>query len=224
MLQRSLGEDVAIETMLANELWTVAADAHQLESAILNLAVNARDAMPNGGRLTLETGNAHIDEAYVAAHNEVVAGQYVVISVSDTGVGMDGKTVAQAFEPFFTTKPVGKGTGLGLNQVYGFVKQSGGHVKIYSEVGQGITVRLYLPRLAGEASNDSAPDEMLSPEATKPFWWSRMVKTSEPSRSTASASWAIACWRLLMGRRLYGFSTFNAASISCLPMWCSRAV
>lgn len=97
----------------------------------------------------------------------MVAGQYVVISVSDTGVGMDGKTVAQAFEPFFTTKPVGKGTRLGLSQVYGFVKQSGGHVKIYSEVGQGTTVRLYLPRLAGEASNDSAPDEMLNPEATQ---------------------------------------------------------
>jgi len=151
--------------VLGAGLWRVEADPNELEAAILNLAVNARDAMPNGGRLTLETGNAHIDEAYVAAHTEVVAGQYVVISVTDTGVGMDRHTVAQAFEPFFTTKPIGKGTGLGLSQVYGFVKRSGGHVKIYSEVGQGTTVKLYLPRLAGETSNDSAPDETLNPEA-----------------------------------------------------------
>lgn len=156
MIHRTLGETISVETVLGAGLWRAEADPNELEAAILNLAVNARDAMPNGGRLTLETGNTHIDEAYVAAHSEVVAGQYVVISVSDTGVGMDGKTVAQAFEPFFTTKPVGKGTGLGLSHVYGFVKQSGGHVKIYSEVGQGTTVRLYLPRLAGEASNACA--------------------------------------------------------------------
>ncbi|MET3973647.1 signal transduction histidine kinase/CheY-like chemotaxis protein [Bradyrhizobium sp. S3.9.1] len=165
MIHRTLGETIAVETVLGAGLWRVEADPNELEAAILNLAVNARDAMPNGGRLTLETGNAHIDEAYVAAHSEVVAGQYVVISVSDAGVGMDPQTVAQAFEPFFTTKPVGKGTGLGLSQVYGFVKQSGGHVKIYSEVGQGTTVKIYLPRLAGEASHDAAPEEMLNPEA-----------------------------------------------------------
>jgi nitrogen-specific signal transduction histidine kinase/CheY-like chemotaxis protein len=166
MIHRTLGETIAVETVLGAGLWRVEADPNELEAAILNLAVNARDAMTNGGRLTLETGNAHIDEAYVAAHSEVVAGQYVVISVSDTGVGMDRQTVAQAFEPFFTTKP-GKGTGLGLSQVYGFVKQSGGHVKIYSEVGQGTTVKLYLPRLAGEASSDSAPEETLNPEAAQ---------------------------------------------------------
>lgn len=115
----------------------------------------------------LETGNAHIDEAYVAAHTEVVAGQYVVISVTDTGVGMDAATIAQAFEPFFTTKPVGKGTGLGLSQVYGFVKQSGGHIKIYSETGEGTTVKLYLPRLAGDAADNAASDEPLNPEAAQ---------------------------------------------------------
>jgi PAS domain S-box-containing protein len=165
MIHRTLGEMIAVETVLGAGLWRVEADPNELEAAILNLAVNARDAMPKGGRLTLETGNAHIDEAYVAAHREVVAGQYMVISVTDTGVGMDGKIVAQAFEPFFTTKPVGKGTGLGLSQVYGFVKQSGGHVKIYSEVGQGTAVKIYLPRLTGEADADATVDEMLSPEA-----------------------------------------------------------
>jgi PAS domain S-box-containing protein len=165
MIHRTLGETIAVETVLGAGLWRIEADPNELESAILNLAVNARDAMPSGGRLTLETGNAHIDESYVQAHREVVPGQYVVISVTDTGAGMDAKTVAQAFEPFFTTKPVGKGTGLGLSQVYGFVKQSGGHVKIYSEVGQGTTVKLYLPRLAAEAAQDDTSTEQLLPEA-----------------------------------------------------------
>ncbi|WP_234683721.1 ATP-binding protein [Bradyrhizobium monzae] len=167
MVHRTLGEMISVETVLGAGLWRVEADPGELEAAILNLAVNARDAMPKGGRLTLETGNAHIDEAYVAAHTEVVAGQYVVISVTDTGVGMDAATIAQAFEPFFTTKPVGKGTGLGLSQVYGFVKQSGGHIKIYSEPGEGTTVKLYLPRLAGDAADNAASDEPLNPEAAQ---------------------------------------------------------
>lgn len=167
MVHRTLGETIAVETVLAAGLWRVEADPSELEAAILNLAVNARDAMPQGGRLTLETGNAHIDEAYVAAHTEVVAGQYVVISVTDTGIGMDAQTVAQAFEPFFTTKPVGKGTGLGLSQVYGFVKQSGGHVKIYSEVSHGTAVKLYLPRLTGEGTDEPRAQETLDPEAAQ---------------------------------------------------------
>ena len=165
MVHRTLGETIAVETVLGAGCWWVEVDPNELEAAILNLAVNARDAMPEGGRLTLETVNAHIDEAYAATHAEVLAGQYVLISVTDTGAGMDPQTVAQAFEPFFTTKPVGKGTGLGLSQVYGFVKQSNGHVKIYSEPGQGTTVKLYLPRLAGEAVPESELDEPLNPEA-----------------------------------------------------------
>jgi PAS domain S-box-containing protein len=165
MIHRTLGETISVETVAGAGLWRVEADPNELESAILNLAVNARDAMPNGGRLTLETGNAHIDESYVIAHREVVPGQYVVVSVTDTGGGMDANTVAQAFEPFFTTKPVGQGTGLGLSQVYGFVKQSGGHVKIYSEVGQGTTVKIYLPRLPGDSVAENESDQSFLPEA-----------------------------------------------------------
>jgi signal transduction histidine kinase len=150
LLRSTLGERVAIETVLAGGIWWIAADATELETALINLAVNARDAMPGGGKLTLETANSYLDESYAAAHADVKAGQYSMIAVSDTGVGMAPDVIEQAFEPFFTTKEVGHGTGLGLSQVYGFVKQSGGHVKIYSEVGQGTTVRIYLPRLTTE--------------------------------------------------------------------------
>ncbi|WP_247562977.1 ATP-binding protein [Bradyrhizobium sp. 188] len=167
MIHRTLGETIDVETVLGAGVWRVEADPAELEAAIINLAVNARDAMTNGGRLTIETSNAHIDEAYVASHTEVVAGQYVAIAVTDTGAGMDSKTVAQAFEPFFTTKAVGKGTGLGLSQVYGFVKQSGGHVKIYSEVGQGTTVKLYLPRLAMQAAGLEQVESSPNPEAAQ---------------------------------------------------------
>lgn len=167
MIHRTLGETISVETVLGAGLWRVEADAAELEAAIINLAVNARDAMSNGGRLTIETSNAHIDEAYVASHSEVLPGQYVAVAVTDTGVGMDVKTIAQAFEPFFTTKAVGKGTGLGLSQVYGFVKQSGGHVKIYSEIGQGTTVKLYLPRLAAVGDSKEDANDLPNPEAAQ---------------------------------------------------------
>jgi CheY-like chemotaxis protein len=148
LLTHTLGESIAIETVLAGGLWWTSADANQLENTVLNLAVNARDAMPNGGRLTIETANTFLDEAYAAANAEATPGQYVMIAVTDTGGGMSPEVISQAFEPFFTTKPSGEGTGLGLASVYGFVKQSGGHVKIYSELGHGTTVKVYLPRLA----------------------------------------------------------------------------
>jgi PAS domain S-box-containing protein len=148
-LQRSLGEMVEVQAVGGGGLWHVEADPGQLEAALLNLAVNARDAMPAGGKLTIETSNAFLDHEYCRLHPEVLTGQYVLIAVSDNGVGMSREVVEHAFEPFFTTKAVGQGTGLGLSQVYGFVKQSGGHVKIYSEVGEGTTVKIYLPRLLG---------------------------------------------------------------------------
>ena len=149
MLRRILGETIRIETVLAGGLWKSHADPSQIENAILNLAVNARDAMDEEGKLTIETANSHLDDNYAATHAEVTAGQYVMIAVTDTGSGMPPEVMAKAFEPFFTTKPVNKGTGLGLSQVFGFVKQSGGHVKIYSEPGEGTTVRIYLPRFFG---------------------------------------------------------------------------
>ncbi|MCC6778399.1 MAG: PAS domain S-box protein [Hyphomicrobiales bacterium] len=148
-LQRSLGERIHIQAAGSAGLWTIEADPHQLEAALLNLAVNARDAMPDGGKLSLGASNVVVDESYSRANPEIAPGQYVVISVTDTGTGMSPETVARAFEPFFTTKEVGQGTGLGLSQVYGFVKQSGGHVKVYSEVGYGTTVKIYLPRFVG---------------------------------------------------------------------------
>ncbi|WP_214469740.1 CHASE3 domain-containing protein [Mesorhizobium sp. dw_380] len=149
LLRRVLGEGIRIETVLAGGLWKTHADPSQIENAILNLAVNARDAMGEDGKLTVETANSHLDDSYATTHPEVTAGQYVMIAVSDTGEGMPADVMAKAFEPFFTTKPVNKGTGLGLSQVFGFVKQSGGHVKIYSEPGEGTTVRIYLPRFFG---------------------------------------------------------------------------
>ncbi|MET0534274.1 MAG: response regulator [Steroidobacter sp.] len=157
MLTRTLGGNIRMETVLAGGLWRMFADPPQLESAILNLCVNGRDAMPpDGGKITLETMNAHLDDNYAANHAEVRPGQYVAIAVTDTGVGMTAEVISRAFDPFFTTKKPGQGTGLGLSQVYGFAKQSGGHVKIYSEVGQGTTVKLYLPRYVGEEI-DSLP-------------------------------------------------------------------
>lgn len=150
LLTRTLGEPIAVETVLGAGLWRAEADRGQLENAIVNLAVNARDAMPDGGRLTIETANAHVGDDY-AQEADMDAGQYVLIAVSDTGTGMPPDVLAKAFDPFFTTKPVGRGTGLGLSQVFGFVRQSRGHVRIYSEPGVGTTVRLYLPRFYGEA-------------------------------------------------------------------------
>src|SRR5436305_11527333 len=150
LLSRSIGETVTVETVLAAGLWNTAVDPNQLENAIVNLALNARDAMPAGGQLTIETANCHLDDHYVeTAGEEVAPGQYVMVAVSDSGTGMTSEVMSRAFEPFFTTKPAGVGTGLGLSQVYGFAKQSSGHIRIYSELGQGTTIKLYFPRLTG---------------------------------------------------------------------------
>ncbi|GJD65906.1 hybrid sensor histidine kinase/response regulator [Methylobacterium frigidaeris] len=146
MLRRTLGEEVEIETVVAGGLWNTLVDPDQIENAILNLAINARDAMDGHGHLTIEVGNASLDDEYARTHDDVAAGQYVLLAVTDTGEGIPRDALDRVFEPFFTTKPEGKGTGLGLAMVYGLVKQSGGHIKIYSEVGSGTTVKLYLPR------------------------------------------------------------------------------
>jgi signal transduction histidine kinase/ActR/RegA family two-component response regulator len=169
LLTRSLGETISIETVLGGGLWKTFVDPGEIESAILNLAINARDAMPDGGRLTIETTNAHLDDIYVQMNPGARAGQYVLICVSDTGSGMPPEVIARAFDPFFTTKAAGKGTGLGLSQIHGFIQQSGGHVRIYSEPGTGTTVKMYLPRRHGEdeaASPLQAAAEAVVPEGS----------------------------------------------------------
>ena len=155
IFRRTLGEDIAFDMMLKGDLWPGLTDANQLENVLLNLVVNARDAMPHGGRLTLETTNTRIDEAAARLHDDVAAGDYVMIGVSDTGCGMPASVIAKAFDPFFTTKPIGKGTGLGLSMTHGFARQSGGHVRIHSEVGQGSSVKLYLRRGTRETEQSS---------------------------------------------------------------------
>jgi CheY-like chemotaxis protein len=149
LLRRTLGEAIQMEFVMGGGLWLTRCDPNQLESAILNLAINARDAMPDGGKLTIETTNARLDRVYAARHEGVASGQYVCIAVSDTGTGMPQDVVERAFDPFFTTKPIGQGTGLGLSMIYGFAKQSEGHARIYSEEGQGTTIKIYLPRYQG---------------------------------------------------------------------------
>jgi signal transduction histidine kinase/ActR/RegA family two-component response regulator len=161
MLRRSLGENIEIETVQSAGLWRAFVDRPQLESALLNLAVNARDAMNGVGKLTIETGNAYLDRKYADTHGEIVPGQYVLIAVTDTGSGMPAEVISRAFDPFFTTKEVGQGTGLGLSQVHGFAKQSHGHVKIYSEVGVGTTIKIYLPR-----DTTHPEEELVSPRTS----------------------------------------------------------
>ncbi|MCG5241250.1 response regulator [Azospirillum doebereinerae] len=161
MLRRSIGEAIEVEVVVSGGLWNTLVDPVQVENALLNLAINARDAMDGDGRLTIEVGNAFLDDSYARNHADLVPGQYVMLAVTDTGSGMTPEVMAQVFEPFFSTKPEGKGTGLGLSMVYGFVKQSGGHVKLYSELGQGTTVKLYFPRVA-------QTEDVMAPLATGP--------------------------------------------------------
>ncbi|HWF94515.1 MAG TPA: CHASE3 domain-containing protein [Xanthobacteraceae bacterium] len=157
LLRRTLGETISVETVMAGGLWPTFADANQVENALINLCVNARDAMPNGGRLTIETGNAYLDEAYTRQFGDVTPGQYAMLSVADSGTGIPAEVLDRIFEPFFTTKALGEGSGLGLAMVHGFVKQSSGHIRIYSEVGHGTTVKIYLPRLMRPEQTAAAP-------------------------------------------------------------------
>ncbi len=161
MLRRALGEEIELETVISGGLWNALVDPGQIENAILNLGINARDAMNGNGKLTIEAGNAMLDAGYARMHDDMRPGQYVMIAVTDTGTGIPAELLERVFEPFFSTKPEGKGTGLGLSMVYGFVKQSGGHVKIYSEPGHGTTVRLYLPRVL--ENEDTLADETAAP-------------------------------------------------------------
>ncbi|MCO8313651.1 ATP-binding protein [Pseudomonas mandelii] len=165
LLQRSINESIHLEMQLDEQLWVAEADPNQLESALLNLVLNARDAMPDGGKLLVKTSNQHLDTVFTEAHSNLKPGDYIVLSVTDTGYGMPQSTINRAFDPFFTTKPIGQGTGLGLSMIYGFSKQSGGHVSIHSEVGKGTTVSLFLPRFSGELVQDTRIDAQLAPYA-----------------------------------------------------------
>ena len=166
LLKRTLGESIRFQVKAADDLWSARIDPTQFDDALVNMAINARDAMPDGGTLTIETANAVLDEEYASHHAEVKAGDYVMLAVSDTGVGMSTETVSRAFEPFYTTKGEGKGTGLGLSQVFGWVKQSGGHIKIYSELGHGTTVKLYLPRSGADAAQQEPSTEDVDIDGT----------------------------------------------------------
>ena len=198
MLRRLLGEDVALVTHLAADLGPVSADPGQLEQVLLNLAVNARDAMPQGGRLTIETANVLLTEEYAERHHRLPPGPYVLLAVSDTGVGMDEITQKHLFEPFFTTKEVGKGTGLGLATVYGIVKQSGGYIWVYSEPGRGTTLKVYLPRVPGAA--EPLPVAVESPELRRGTETVLLVEDAAPVRSLARK-----------GLESYGYQVLEAA-------------
>ncbi|MGY4595824.1 signal transduction histidine kinase [Bradyrhizobium sp. GM22.5] len=187
LLERSLGELIRLETVLAAGLWRVKADPAQLESAMINLAVNARDAMPKGGRLTVETSNVSIDRKY-AREYALAPGQYVLVAVTDNGTGIPADVLGKVFDPFFTTKVVGRGTGLGLSQVYGFVRQSGGHVKIYSEVDVGTTVKIYLPRFAGEEAGSALSQEEIPAGASHQNETILVVEDDERVRNISSES------------------------------------
>ncbi|KNH29638.1 histidine kinase [Pseudomonas syringae] len=165
LLQRSINESIHLEMQLDEQLWVAEVDPNQLESALLNLVLNARDSMPDGGKLLVKTSNQYLDTGFTEAHSNLQPGDYIVLSVTDTGCGMPQSTINRAFDPFFTTKPIGQGTGLGLSMIYGFSKQSGGHVSIHSEVGKGTTVSLFLPRFSGELVQNTRIDTQLAPYA-----------------------------------------------------------
>ena len=230
LLRRTIGETVTVETVLAGGLWKIAVDANQLENAILNLAVNARDAMPDGGRLTIETSNSYLDDAYVATNSEdgFAAGQYVLLAVTDSGAGMSREVRERAFEPFFTTKPTGMGTGLGLSMVYGFIKQSSGHIKIYSEPGEGTTIKLYFPhRRAPRAAGLDRRAHIRTACAERPRQRNdpagggrrggAQVRGRSPARARLHRP------RRVRRRERAAPARIRMASACCSPMWCCPA-
>jgi CheY-like chemotaxis protein len=184
LVRRAVGDDIVVESVVAAGLWNTTIDQDQFQSAVLNLAINSLHAMPDGGKLTIEVANAALDETYAALHAEVQPGQYVLFAMTDTGEGMDIATLTRAMDPFFTTKPAGLGTGLGLPQVYGFVKQSGGHIKLYSEVGEGTTVRIYLPRALQMENRETSRPMGLSVTGTETIL---LVDDDEIVRTTVAA-------------------------------------
>lgn len=212
MLRRTLGESIEIETIVSGGLWNTSIDPSQVENAVLNLAINARDAMEGQGKLTIEAGNAYLDADYCRQHDDVRPGQYVMIAVTDTGTGMPPDVIERAFEPFFSTKPEGKGTGLGLSMVYGFVKQSGGHVVIYSELGEGTTVKLYLPRsLQVENATTPVASEGQVVGGTETVL---VVEDDEDVRETAVAILADLGYRVLRARNADSALTVIESGVS----------
>ncbi|MEM5474399.1 PAS domain-containing protein [Hoeflea sp. AS60] len=197
LLRRSIGESIEIEVVIAEGLWNTSADPTQVENALLNLAINARDAMDGTGKLTIEASNARLDDTYTAGFDDVSSGNYVLLAVTDTGTGMDEDTLEQVFEPFFSTKPEGKGTGLGLSMVYGFVKQSGGHINIYSEPGHGTTVKLYLPRALGDEEHNEVVPSGPAKGGTETIL---VVEDDDDVRATVVATLSDLGYRVLTAR------------------------
>ncbi len=208
-----------METVVADGLWNSLVDPTQVENALLNLAINARDAMEGSGRLTIEAHNALLDEAYARQQTDLVAGQYVLLVVTDTGSGMSPEVLLRAFEPFYSTKPEGKGTGLGLSMVYGFIKQSGGHVKVFSEPGHGTTVKLYLPRSLDDEAPALSARSRTAPAAAKPFWWPKTTMACAPPWSSCCSNWVTPCCRHATPPARWPSWTPACTSTCCSPMW-----
>ena len=222
VLSRTLGDDIKVSTNIAVNAWPALADPSQVEDTILNLAVNARDAMPDGGYLVIETANAHFDSHYAEMHQEVIPGDYVAIMITDSGTGMAREIIERAFEPFFTTKEVGRGTGLGLSMVYGFMKQSRGHLKIYSELGHGTSIKLYFPRatIAGQTETDK-PDAEIVTDLTG-HETILVVEDDAAVRNlavTTLRSLGYKCARRRTGRPHCRSFRINRKSICCSPIW-----